>query len=148
MLCFASSPSQPPLATHLKCIFWRRQDVPAPLKDFDECVRSLMGFINHRGVVGSWLHGNVDAIECKRGRRGQRIDNLTTLTLAACSILVMFAYELSLDRLYIWSVSRWYKRSKHSFLRATSATCKAFILNYYTFSKHLHLLALLCFTLI
>lgn len=26
-----------------------------PLKDFDECMRALMGFINHRGVVISWL---------------------------------------------------------------------------------------------
>lgn len=26
-----------------------------PLKDFDECMRALIGFINHRGVVISWL---------------------------------------------------------------------------------------------
>lgn len=26
-----------------------------PLKDYDECMRALMGFINHTGVVISWL---------------------------------------------------------------------------------------------
>lgn len=26
-----------------------------PLKDFDECMRELMVFINHRGFVISWL---------------------------------------------------------------------------------------------
>lgn len=26
-----------------------------PFKDFDECMRALMGFINHTGVVQSWL---------------------------------------------------------------------------------------------